>query len=111
VFFKYGAAPSYVRSGKTVRRVRSENLAAGLCADESNLPDIVKMRLKPGGIALIASDGVIAETNDTWMRTLLTEYEDGDAKQLARQALQTAYSLYGAGDDMTVLAVRLEKRP
>lgn len=111
VFYKYGAAPSYVRSGKTVRRVRSENLAAGLCADEGNLPDIVKMRLKPGGIALIASDGVIAETNDAWMRTLLTEYEDGDAKQLARQALQTAYSLYGAGDDMTVLAVRLEKRP
>lgn len=111
MFYKYGAAPSYVRSGRAVRRVRSENLAAGLSVDENNMPDIVKMRLKPGGLALIASDGVIAETNDAWMRTLLTEFDGTDAKLLARQALQTAYSLYGAGDDMTVLAVRLEKRP
>ncbi len=110
VFYKYGAAPSYVRSGKTIRRIRSENLAAGLSAGEDNMPDIVRMRLKPGGVAIVASDGVIAETNDAWIRTLLTEFEGTDAKLLARQALQTAYGLYGAGDDMTVLAVRLEKR-
>lgn len=110
VFYKYGAAPSYVRTGKTVRRVRSENLAAGLSVGEENMPDIVRMHLKPGGIAIIASDGVIAETNDAWVRTLITQFDGGDAKELARQALQTAYSLYGAGDDMTVLAVKLEKR-
>lgn len=110
VFYKYGAAPSYVRSGKTIRRVRSENLAAGLSVGEENLPDIVRMRLKPGGLAIIASDGIIAETNDAWMRTLISECDELDAKALARQALQTAYSLYGAGDDMTVMAVRLERR-
>lgn len=110
VFYKYGAAPSYVRSGRTVRRVRSENLAAGLSVGEENLPDIVRMRLKPGSIALVASDGVIAETNDAWMRTLMSGFDGTDAKMLARQALQTAYNLYGAGDDMTVLAVRIEKR-
>ncbi len=111
LFYKYGAAPSYVRMGRTVRRVRSENLAAGLTVGEDDgMPDIVKMRLKPGSLALVASDGVIAETNDAWMRELLTQFEGGDAKLLARQALQTAYSRYGAGDDMTVLAVRLEKR-
>lgn len=111
LFYKYGAAPSYVRSGRTVRRVRSENLAAGLAVgDGEGMPDIVKMRLKPGSLALVASDGVIAETNDSWMRDLLNGFEGNDAKLLARQTLQTAYSRYGAGDDMTVLAVRLEKR-
>ena len=110
-FYKYGAAPSYVRIGRSVRRVRSENLAAGLCVgDGEGMPDIVKMRLKPGSLALVASDGVIAETNDSWMKELLTGFESNDAKLLARQALQTAYGRYGAGDDMTVLAVRLEKR-
>ncbi len=111
LFYKYGAAPSYVRTGRTVRRVRSENLAAGLAVgDDAGMPDIVKMRLKPGSLALVASDGVIAETEDGWMRELLTGFESGDAKALARQALQTAYSRYGAGDDMTVLAVKIEKR-
>ncbi len=111
IFYKYGAAPSYVRSGRTVRRVRSENLAAGLAVgDGEGMPDIVKMRLKPGCLALVVSDGVVAETNDAWMRELLTGFEGSDAKLLARHALQTAYSRYGAGDDMTVLAVRLEKR-
>jgi len=111
VFYKYGAAPSYVRTGRTVRRVRSENLAAGLIiGEEDGLPDIVKMRLKPGSLALVASDGVIAETNDAWLRELLGEFESGDAKHLARQALQAAYTRYGAGDDMTVLAVKIEKR-
>jgi len=111
LFYKYGAAPSYVRSGRTVRRVRSENLAAGLAVgDEEGMPDIVKMRLKPGSLALVASDGVIAETEDSWMRELLVNFDKGDAKLLARQALQTAYARYGAGDDMTVLAVKIEKR-
>lgn len=109
-FYKYGAAPSYVRTGRTVRRVRSDSLAAGLRVGEEGMPDMVKMRLKPGSLALVASDGVIAETNDAWMRELLTGFEGNDAKLLARQALQTAYSRYGAGDDMTVLAVRIEKR-
>ena len=68
------------------------------------------MRLKPGSVAIVASDGVIAETNDEWLREILSNYDGEDAKNLARETLQTAYTRYGAGDDMTVLAVKLEKR-
>ncbi len=110
VFYKYGAAPSYVRSGKTVRRIRSETLAAGLKVGEDAPPDMVRLRLKPGNLALIASDGVIAETNDAWLRTLLAEYDSCDAKALARDTLQAALKQYGSGDDMTVLAVYLSER-
>ena len=111
-FYKYGAAPSYVRSGKAVRRVRGESLAAGLSAGagEAAAPDMVKLRLKPGGMALIASDGVIAETDDGWVRKLLGAYEGEDTKALARDTLQSALKKYGCGDDMTVLAVRLDNR-
>ena len=31
-FYKYGAAPSYIRTGKTVRRVRGAAMAAGILA-------------------------------------------------------------------------------
>jgi stage II sporulation protein E len=109
-FYKYGAAPSYIRSGKSVRRVHSESLAAGLTAGENSAPDVVKMRLKPGSLALIASDGVIAGTNDSWLRTVLCENDGKDTKALARQTLQTAVKQYGCSDDMTVLAVRIDSR-
>ena len=74
------------------------------------MPDVVKLRLKPGSLALIASDGVIAETNDAWVRTLLADYSSEDTKGLAREMLQSALRQYGSGDDMTVLAVRLSER-
>lgn len=111
-FYKYGAAPSYVRSGKIVKRIRSETLAAGLItgAGEETMPDVVKLRLKPGNMALIASDGVIAETNDAWLRTLLAQHAGTDTKSLARETLKAALKQYGCGDDMTVLAMRLDNR-
>jgi stage II sporulation protein E len=109
-FYKYGAAPSYVRCGRTVRRVRSENLAAGLMPGDKCAPDIVRLRMKPGYVALIASDGVIAETKDDWIRALLADHAAADTKELARETLKTALTQYGCSDDMTVLAVRMDSR-
>ncbi len=109
-FYKYGAAPSYVRSGKQIRRVRSESLAAGLGSGENGAPDIVKMRLHPGSLALIASDGVIADRNDGWVRTLLSGSDGSSMKHLARETLKAAMKQYGCIDDMTVLAIRVDQR-
>lgn len=109
-FYKYGAAPSYARVGKQIRRVKSENLACGLSSGKNTVPDTVKMRLRPGSVAVIASDGVIAETNDDWVRKMLSETEGRDMKALAKELLQAALKQYGASDDMTVLTVRVDKR-
>jgi stage II sporulation protein E len=109
-FYKYGAAPSYVRSGQLVRRVKGQSMAAGLLAGDGSAPDVVRMRLKPGSVALIASDGVLAEEKDRWLRELLLAGGD-DMKALAQDALQGAVRQYGCEDDMTVLAVRVDRRP
>lgn len=108
-FYKYGAAPSYVKSARQIRRMRSQSLAAGLSSGAAE-PDVVKLRLHPGNIALIASDGVLAETNDSWIRKLLSDADTDNMKLLARETLKSALKQYGASDDMTVLAVRIEKR-
>ncbi len=108
-FYKYGAAPSFVRSGKGIRRIESETLAAGLFPTEGTAPDRVRMRLKPGSLAVIVSDGVLADQEDAWLKVLMNE-EEKDMKQLARTILRAAEKLYGAGDDMTVLTVRVEER-
>lgn len=108
-FYKYGAAPSYVKSGKSIRRIKGESLAAGLSTGDGTAPDLVRMRLRPGTTAVIASDGVIADTDDEWLKTILQrEYED--MKTLARITLKEAEKIYGAQDDMTVVTVRVEER-
>lgn len=108
-FYKYGAAPSYVKSGKGIRRIKGETLAAGLSDADGIAPDIVRMRLRPGSTAVIASDGVIADTEDGWLRELLNK-DCEDMKSLARSVLKAAEALYGANDDMTVVTVRVEER-
>ena len=108
-FYKYGAAPSYVLAGRNIRRVKGETLAAGLSAGEGTAPDVVRMRLKPGCTAVIATDGVIADSEDEWLRSLLLQGFD-DMKGLARAVLKQAEELYGALDDMTVVTVRVEER-
>ena len=109
-FYKYGAAPSYIRSGKTVRRVKGSSLAAGLLADDGEAPDVVRMRLRPGSLALIASDGVISREDDGWLRELLMECDGTDTRALAGNVLRRAGERYGYSDDMTVLTVRVEER-
>ncbi len=109
-FYKYGAAPSYVKNGKTIKRIKGETLAAGLSPCDGTAPDLVRMRLKPGCTAVIASDGVIADAEDHWLKSLLMRAGD-DMKALAGAALKEAEKLYGANDDMTVVTVRVEERP
>ncbi len=108
-FYKYGAAPSYVMGGRNIRRVKGETLAAGLSAGEGTAPDVVRMRLDPGCTAVIATDGVLADAEDEWLRELLLQ-SFPDMKSLARSVLREAEKRYGAADDMTVVTVRVEER-
>ncbi len=109
-FYKYGAAPSYVWSGKNVQRVRGESLAPGFGLGEASEPDIVRMRIKPGGRALVISDGVLADSDDKWLRDMISGHDTKEAKTLARDALRTAVNTHGSSDDMTVLVVYVQER-
>ena len=86
------------------------SLAAGILAAEGEAPDMVRMDLKPGGIAIIASDGVLTRRSDGWLRDLLLRFEGEDTRELARRVLREAMGQNGCSDDMTVLAVRMEER-
>ena len=92
------------------RAVDRESLAAGICAGEGSEPDTVRMKLRPGSLAIIASDGVLMEDDDRWLRAIMQGFEGDDTKQLAKAALQGAVREYGCQDDMTVLAVKVDLR-
>ncbi|MDR2530748.1 MAG: SpoIIE family protein phosphatase [Oscillospiraceae bacterium] len=105
-FYKYGAAPSYVRKGAAVRRVGGESFSAGLGAAA---PARTKLYLEPGAYAVIVSDGV-AGTSDDWLSAYLAGYEyDGAdfAKVLAHSIVEIASEKYGRMDDMTALVAAL----
>ncbi len=108
--YKYGAAPSYIRTGKMVRRIKGQSLAAGLCAGEGAAPDVVRMKLRPGALALIVSDGILVQEEDAWLRGILANWDGGETKELAKEALQGAVKQYGCSDDMTVLAIYVDNR-
>ena len=108
-FYKYGAAPSYLRTGRSVRRVKGISLAAGILMGEGEMPDVIHMSLPEGGWALIASDGVISPDSDGWIRQKLLDYAGADPRELAGEILREA-ERFGCGDDMTVLCVHVEVR-
>lgn len=109
-FYKYGAAPSYVRNGKMIRRIECRNFAAGISMGEGAMPDVVRMKLKPGNLAVIASDGVLTSENDAKIEELLSAYEGNNVKKLATMVLQSAIDTPECEDDMTVLAVQVSVR-
>lgn len=109
-FYKYGAAPSYVKYGNIIRKIKSKSFAAGLKYENGKAPDVMHMRMKPGSIAVIASDGVISDGKDLWLRRLLEHTTAEDMKTLAGGVIKTAVREYGRNDDMTALAVKVEVR-
>lgn len=109
-FYKYGAAPSYVWSGKNIHRVKGESLVPGFGIGEASEPDVVRMRLKIGNRAVIISDGIIADGEDRWLRDMMGRPDMADARTLAREILRKASEKNGSSDDMTVLVVNVQER-
>jgi len=109
-FYKYGAAPTYVKRGKTLRTIKGESLAAGLRSGKAENPDMAELKLGAGHFITLVSDGVTTEQDDAWIRQALRGHEGTDAKALARSLLQTAIERAGCEDDMTVLTISIEKR-
>lgn len=108
--FKYGAAPSYLRYGGTVRRVKGKSVAAGLGVPPHNTPDMLKMELKAGCAAVIVSDGVTAGQDDAWLCELISKFEGEDPRALAGAVIEAAAGKVGTEDDMTVIAIFVTER-
>ena len=102
--YKYGAAPSYVRSGGRVRLIRGESAAAGT---EDRGPDCTRLQLESGSAAVILTDGAARAENvgDKLLRCSPTEL-----RELAGNILAEAGAQGGWEDDMTVLTLSLLKR-
>ena len=100
-FYKYGAAPSYLKKGGTVRRVTGASLPAGLRGAPA-APDVTRLRLEPGGFAVMVSDGVADPGRDEWLQDLLAGWEGEDPQALAGLILSESIRREKLQDDCGV---------
>jgi stage II sporulation protein E len=108
--YKYGAAPSYLKQGAKLRRIRGESLAAGLGLPPNDAPDHVHLKLQPGALAVIVSDGVTCGVDDGWLTALLEKSIEEAPRELSRSILRAAAEKFGDEDDMSVYVVSVTKR-
>ena len=106
--YKFGAAPSYCRSGGKVRRVNCTCLPAGL-QTEDKPPEMTQLHLKDGAILVMITDGVADATDDEWLTELLTGWAEEDPKLLASAILTESEAHRGSGDDRGVIVLQLPK--
>ncbi len=107
--WKFGAAPTYVRTATGVRRIGASSLPAGM-DPRGGRADCARLTLVEGDWVLMVSDGVCPDGEDGALRALLASFKGDSPKELARLALEHQGEKAGT-DDRTVLAVRLARRP
>ena len=100
-FYKYGAAPSYLKKGGTVRRITGASLPAGLRGTPAP-PDVTRLRLEPGSFAVMVSDGVADPGRDEWLQDLLAGWEGEDPQALANLILSESVRREKLADDCGV---------
>mgnify|MGYP002520334059 CR=1 FL=1 len=101
VFYKYGAAPSYLKKGGAVRRVSGSSLPVGMRGTPA-APDITRTRLEPGSFAVMVSDGVTDPLRDDWLQDLLAGWQGEDPQTLAGLILTECVRREGLQDDCGV---------
>lgn len=106
--YKYGAAPSYIKRGGTVRRVTCSCLPAGL-QDDRQPPESTCVRLEGGTFFVMVTDGVADATNDEWLQNLLAGWEGENPQMLVAAILADSIERTGEADDAGVVALYLPK--
>ncbi len=104
-FVKSGAAPSYIKRGPEVFRVRSRTMPLGLM----KTPDAerINVEVREGDILVMLSDGIAPENEDpAWLIALLAEEEGADLEALATRIVAEAVSR-NERDDTTVGIVKI----
>ena len=100
-FYKYGAAPSYLKRGGSVRRITGVGLPAGLRGTPA-LPDTTRVSLEAGSFVVMISDGVADPGEDEWLQDLLAGWSGEDPQVLAGLILSESARREHLRDDCAV---------
>lgn len=106
--YKLGGAPTYIKREKTVRRICSSSLPAGITLGEKCEPDVTPLTLEVGDYVIMTSDGIAEGSDDVKLLEFLSDAEPASPKALADELLAFSLAHYKKNDDMTVAVIRIE---
>ncbi len=108
VFFKCGAAPSYVKRDSSIFRIKSETAPLGLM--KSIDAERIRVEIRGGDYVIMLSDGVSQSTEESaWLVELLAREPLPDVREYAELILKEAEKRVIGNDDMTVSVARIIK--
>lgn len=107
-FYKSGAAISFIRSGTDISVIKEESLPLGIIRGVN--PAHRQVRLSPGDIILLVSDGVIGD-DCTWINDELLSWSTSSMEDLAGHicSLAALRSDKNSRDDITAVALKISK--
>lgn len=108
--YKFGAAPTYIKTREGVRRIAGNSLPAGVSIQGSVRPDCTRWKLEPGDCVLLASDGICGAGEDDWLCSRLAAFDGVSPKDLVRDLIENGPE-EGATDDRTALLIKMVRRP
>jgi stage II sporulation protein E len=103
--YKWGAAPSYIRSGKLVKKVGTAAPPPGLGVGSTSGAEVIRLSLWGGDMLILVSDGVVRDETEELIRS----YDGENVKELSNMLISQAEAM-GGEDDMTAAVLRLEEK-
>ena len=108
LFYKCGAAPSYVKRDNSIFRIRSETAPIGLI--KSIDAERIRVEVKCGDYVVMLSDGVSQSPEDSaWLLELLSTPALPDIRDYADRILSEAIKHSRSLDDMSVAVAKRVK--
>ena len=105
-FIKSGAAPSYVKRGGSLFRIRSKTVPVGMMATLD--AEKIRFDAAPGDVIVMLSDGVSQTPEDApWLLELLSGKWEDDLQDVAQRIVAVASRTREHKDDLSVALIRI----
>ena len=105
-FIKSGAAPSYIKRGESLFRIKSQTMPLGLLKQVD--AEKIVAEVAEGDVIIMLSDGILPGGDETsWLPELLKRPIEGELGDFAREIIEAAVENGGGADDMSVLVMKV----
>ena len=108
VFYKCGAAPSYIKRGSSLFRIRSRTSPIGITTELD--AERVRVDLEDGDLVIMFSDGVSEDGESPWLLDVISRPEITSPSALSNAILNAAKKAGATSDDLTVMITKVEKK-
>lgn len=106
-FIKSGAAPSFVKRGDSLFRIKSQTAPIGLMKSIDS--ERIRVEVQDGDFVVMLSDGIIQTTEEAaWLIELLADTQAKSARELSEEILAASKINATSRDDMSVAVIKIK---